>query len=219
MRRVRPGAGRPAASPGAREAGDPGGDAARREGGRGFGVAELLVGATIGLLVLGALTAALGAGGRLLLGTGLRLEADDVAVSAAEALAFDVRRAGWDPAAAGVEPLPGAAADGLTVEADLDGDGSIDATSEERVRWACLGGPPRLSRIVGVQSMPVANAVVACAFAYLDADGAPVPDPGGGLDAAARAAVRAVVLDVAVQPPGLTAAVARRTTVALRSVP
>ena len=188
-------------------------------GGLGFTVVELLVAGTVGLVVLAALTALVGAGGRVLLGAGLRLETDDMVVSAFEAFAFDVRRAGWDPAAAGAQALVAAASDAITMEADLDGDGAIDPSSEERVRWACSSGPPRLSRIVGAQSMPAAGSVTACRFAFFDADGATLPSPPGGLDGAARAAVRAIRLDLAVRPPGLGTPTARHALVALRRMP
>ena len=68
---------------------------------RGTGLAELLVGTALGLVVLSLLTFAVATGSRLLAACGARGEAEDTAHLALEAFAFDARRAGYDPAAAG----------------------------------------------------------------------------------------------------------------------
>ena len=73
-----------------------------------------------------------------------------------------------------------ASATRLRLQADLDGDGAIDATSEELTTIACDLAGRRLSRIIGTQSLPLANGVVACALAYADASGTPLPIPPGG---------------------------------------
>src|SRR4030095_7100626 len=69
---------------------------------RGTTLVELIVGTGLGLLVLGACVGALAGAGRLLAAVGGRAEAEDTAQLAVEAFRFDVRRAGFDPAAAGV---------------------------------------------------------------------------------------------------------------------
>jgi Tfp pilus assembly protein PilW len=189
----------------------------RPSGRRGTSLVELLVATTLALLVLGALTAAVGAGARILVGGGARGEAEDTVQLALEAFEFDLRRAGWDPTAAGIAALVQATADRLRVVADLDGDGSVDAASEETTEWVCNASTRRLSRIVGRQSLPLADRVAACAFGYVGADGAPVPIPPGGLDAGACAAVRAVAFDLTLMPNGLAGATRRRLLVGLRS--
>jgi Tfp pilus assembly protein PilW len=186
---------------------------------RGSAVVELLVGSTLSLLVVGALTAAIGAGSRLLLSVGGRAQAEDIVHLTIEALVFDVRRAGYDPSGAGVPPVSEARVDGLTLAADLDGDGTVDPASEEVTAYACVLGTRRLSRIIGRQSLPLADGIAACAFRYLDATGAPIPVPGAGLGAADLARIRAVVFDVTLTPLGGGAPTARSVTVALRSTP
>jgi hypothetical protein len=190
-----------------------------RRAARGTTLLDLLVGTSLALGFLAALTAALGAGGRVLGGGGARAEAEDTAMLAVEAFVFDVRRAGWDPAVIGTPGLVEARPDRLAITADLDGNGAVDASSEESVRWVCAPALRRLSRLVGAQSLPLADRVVACAFRYLDAAGSVLPAPPGGLDAAGRAAVRAIALDVALEPAGLSAVAARTTLVALRRMP
>ncbi len=186
---------------------------------RGYTLVELLVGLALGLVALGVLAGAFAAGARLLVVSGARVEATDAVVIAAESFQFDVRRAGWDPAGVAVEPLVVARADRLTLHADLDGDGVVDPGSEEVTSYVCSGGPPRLSRIIGAQSMPVAGDVSSCALRYADADGTPLLPGPGGLSASQRVAVRRVTLDLGVRPAAIAAPATRSTTVALRSVP
>jgi hypothetical protein len=185
----------------------------------GIGVVELLVGTALGLVVLSLLTALVGVGGRLLLASGARGEVEDTVQIALEALLFDARRAGYDPGAAGIEPLTEARADRVTFQADLDANGAVDFTSEETTSHACPPGTGRLSRIIGRQSLPLADGVTRCAFGYLGVDGAPLPLPPGGLDATGRAAVTAVTLDLTLAASGLHDPTDRRTVVALRRRP
>jgi len=178
---------------------------------------ELLVGATLGLIAVAALTAAVAGGLRLLTTGSARGEAEDTVHLAVEALTFDVRRAGWDPAAAGVTGLTGAAPDRLAIEADLDGNGAVDATSEEAIAWVCASG--KLSRLVGRQSLPLADGVTRCTFHYADATGADIAAPASGLDATDRRRTRTVGLDLTLAPRGLHAGSTRHVVVALRSHP
>jgi len=181
---------------------------------RGFGLLDLLVGMALGLVVLGAITAAVGTGGRLLRNASARGEGEDTTQMAVEALTFDVRRAGYDPRATGVTPITEAVADRVALAADLDADGAVDPDSEETTAYICRGG--RLSRIIGRQSLPLADGITSCAFRYLDEHGTALSLPAAGLDAAARARVRAVAFDVTLLPSGLAGASRRTVVVALR---
>jgi Tfp pilus assembly protein PilW len=187
-----------------------------RPSARGCGLVDLVVGTFLGFFVLTMLVVGLGSGGRLLANAGQRGEAEDTTQLAVEAFAFDARRAGFDPAAVGVERITQAQSDRVTFTADLDGDGLVDATSEEKVAYLCNLSLHRLSRIVGSQSLPVADDVIACALRYVDAAGTPIPVPVGGLAAADRARAAAVVLDVSLEPANLTRPVARTVRISLR---
>ena len=189
----------------------------RRAGTRGTGLVELLVGVALALAALGALTASIACGGRLLVQGSARGELEDVAHIAVEALTFDVRRAGYDPTRVGVEGLVEAAADRVAFSADLDGSGAVDDASEETVTYVCSTALRRLSRIVGRQSMPLADGVTGCAFRYLDGSGAALVVPSGGLGAADRVRVRAVGLDLAVAGATLHGRTQRRVLVARRA--
>jgi Tfp pilus assembly protein PilW len=184
---------------------------------RGFALLELLVGTALGFVALAALTATVGIGARLLSTGGLRAEMEDTAQLALEALLFDVRRAGYDPAAIGVEALGQAFTDRLMLTADLDGDRSIDTGSEEQVSYVCNPAAARLSRLVGRQSLPLADGVSVCTFRYFDANGIALPLSAAGLATAERAKVRSITIDLALQPSGLHSPATRRLRVALRT--
>ncbi len=188
-----------------------------RPGARGASLVELLVGTALGMTALAALTASIACGGRMLVRGAARGELEDVAHLAVEALTFDVRRAGFDPTLVGVQPLVEAATDHVILNADLDGDGVIDDTSEEKITWTCSTAQRKLSRLVGRQSLPLADGVTACAFRYLDATGTALPVPAAGLALADRARVRAVALDVTIAGDAVRAATRRQPAIALRT--
>ena len=183
---------------------------------RGVTLIELVVGMGIALLALGACVGALAASARLVATLGARAEVEDTAQLAAEAFRFDVRRAGFDPTASGVEGLAEALPEQLTLQADLDADGTLDAGSEEVTRWVCATAPPRLSRIIGAQSLPVAAPVSGCGLRYFDVSGGELVPGAGGLDPSGRARVRRIVLDFAVDPASGGAPAGRTVEVALR---
>lgn len=186
-----------------------------RSGQCGVTLVEVLVGTALGLAVVASLASAVAAGGRLLASGSARAEAEDTIQLALEALAFDVRRAGWDPTGAGITPLVQADADGFGVVADLDADGTVDAASEELVRWRCERRGRRLVRTVGRQAMALADGVVGCAIGYTGRTGAALVPP---LDAAARADVAAIGLRLRLAPGG-RAASERAAHIALRAAP
>ncbi len=187
-----------------------------RAGCRGVTLVELLVGSALALLVLGACVGAVAAAARLLGSLGGRAEVEDTAELAVEAFRFDVRRAGFDPAGVGIDPLQAAGTDQLTLAADLDADGTVDPASEEVTRWVCAASPSRLSRVIGAQSLPIAAPLARCELLYLDDDGVEIAAGMAELSAADRARVRRVVLDLAVETAQGGAPAVRRAEVALR---
>jgi Tfp pilus assembly protein PilW len=186
---------------------------------RGSTLVELLVASALALLVLGLLTSAIGHGGRLLASMGARGQAEDIVQGAIEALVFDVRRAGYDPAGAGIDPLSEARVDRITLQSDLDGNGAVDASSEEVTAYACALAAGRLSRIIGRQSLPLADGITICTFSYFDATGSTIAVPAAGLDPAGRSRVRTIGLDLALTAARGLAPAGRSVTVALRSRP
>jgi Tfp pilus assembly protein PilW len=183
---------------------------------RGSSAIEALIAAAIGLLVLCAVSAALAGGARALVRGGARAEASDTAALATEAFLFDVRRAGHDPAAVNVTAVTLARTDRMVIESDLDGSGGVDPSSAERVTWICNASTQKLSRVLGAQSLPLADGAVGCAFSYLDGTGTALVPPSTGLDASDRARIALVILDLRLRPRGGGGHVARSLAVALR---
>ena len=183
----------------------------------GTSIVELLVGTLLGLLVLAALTAAVAVGARLVAAAGARGEAEDTAQLAVEAFTFDARRAGYDPSQAGIERVVQALPDAVGFGADLDGDGVVDGASEEQTAYACSASNRRLSRIVGRQSLPLADGVSRCVFRFLDGAGMAMAVPPAGLGAADRARIGALALDLRLVPTALHGPTARTVLIALRS--
>ena len=186
----------------------------RRNTQRGAALVEQLVGTMLALLVLGTLVAVVGTGTGLLLAAAARGEVEDTAQLVVEAFTFDVRRAGYDPAATSVAPVNEARTDRLTLAADLNGDGTVAATSEETTTYVCAA--QQVSRIIGRQSLPLAGGVLACGLSYLDATGLPLAVPSTGLDALDRSRIRAIGLDLTLRQRGTPTT--RRIVVALRTV-
>ena len=166
----------------------------------GMTLVELLVGMVLGLAGAAAMTALLRVGTAAWERAGASAEVAIEVAGAVDQLTRDVRVAGYDPAATGFTALPITASDRLELAADLDGNGSIDPDSEERIgyRWSAASGS--LSRLVGRQSLPILSDVAPGGFrlAYFDRDGARL-DP---TDPATGVATRVVTVELATATHG-----------------
>jgi Tfp pilus assembly protein PilW len=164
----------------------------------GFTLLELLLGLTLGLGALAALTALLSASLAARTRAGQGCETLAATAAAIEEIARDVRLAGYDPQARGIGGIVAADAASLVLETDLDGDGAINASSEEHVAYRGSAGTASLLRVVGAQSMPLLSDVspTGLTFRYRDASGATVDPTLPG----ALAAIRAVTIEIATLP-------------------
>lgn len=167
---------------------------------RGMTLVELLIGMLLGIVAAAALTVVLRAG----LAAGTRAGGDaETAIEASAALdqlVRDLRVAGYDPAGAGIAPFTVTAADRVEIQADLDGNGTIDASSEERVVYRVAASSRSLQRIVGTQSLPILSDVPSggLGLVYRDATGTALDQA----DATTRAATHLVEVDLVTAPPG-----------------
>jgi len=171
----------------------------------GMTLIELLIGMGLGLVGTAALTALLRAGVRAGERAGVDAETAIETAAAVDQLVRDVRVAGYDPTGAGIAAFAVIAADRVEIQADLDGNGTIDAGSDERIGYRVATSSRSLQRAVGAQSLPILSdvAVGGLRLAYFDAAGTRL-DPTA---ATTGAATRLVEIDLTSAPPGRPAAV------------
>jgi Tfp pilus assembly protein PilW len=160
----------------------------------GVTLMEVLVSLVVGLgalaalvpLVTGSLTA------RTRAGAGS--EAIAAVAGAVDQIVRDVRIAGYDPRESGLAGLVAPAPASLVIQSDLDGDGTIDGSSEERVTYKPSVATGSLLRIVGTQSMPLLSDLAPGGFRlrYFDTHGVEI-DP---TTPAAADAIREITVDL-----------------------
>jgi prepilin-type N-terminal cleavage/methylation domain-containing protein len=142
----------------------------------GVSLPELLISlAVLGLVlacVFGILHGALTAYGW---GAG-RIEAQQSVRVALERMTAELREAGYDPKGAGIQPVAVAAADLVTFQRDLNGNGVVDPT-RERVTFLLRPGESTLRRDAGGGAQPIIDGVRRFRLSYLDREGLPVTDP------------------------------------------
>jgi Tfp pilus assembly protein PilW len=147
-----------------------------RRGSSGHTLVELLVGvALLGLVLSGVL--ALLRSGLDAYGWGrARVESQQSARVALERMVKELRDAGYDPAAAGIDAVVAAEPARVTFQRDLNGNGAVDPTSE-RVTFVLRAGDSVLRRDAGAGAQPLAEHVRRLAFTYFDGAGAETSDP------------------------------------------
>jgi type IV pilus assembly protein PilW len=165
---------------------------------KGLTLVELLIGMVLGLVAAAAMTALVRVGVAAWERAGADSERALELAAAVDQLARDVRIAGYDPTDAGLGALTVTAHDRLEITADLDGDGTIDPNSEERIGYRVAPSSRSLQRMVGAQTLPILADVTAFALAYFDANGV-LLDPG---DSTTAAATRLVTVGVTTSKPG-----------------
>jgi prepilin-type N-terminal cleavage/methylation domain-containing protein len=174
-------------------------------GARGHSLPELLVAmAVLGLVMAGALSLLQSSLAAYRWG-GARVESQRSARIALERMAKELREAGYDPRAAGIDAITVAEPARVVFQRDLDGDGAVDPTSE-RVTFLLRPGESVLRRDAGGGAQPVVNDVRRLALTYFDRDGVATADP---------AAVAAIRIDIEVG--SAAAAVSMQTDVTLRN--
>lgn len=164
----------------------------------GMTLVELLIGMVLGLVGAAAMTGLVRVGVAAWERAGAESERALEIAAAIDQWTRDVRIAGYDPTDADIGGLTLTADDRLELMADLDGNGVIDASSEERIGYRVATASRSLQRVVGAQTLPILTDVGAFALAYLDANGTTL-DPD---DPATAAATRLVTVAVTATTPG-----------------
>jgi len=187
---------------------------------RGTTLVELLVAAALALVTCLAAISLLALHASIARSLQSELAAGSACAWALEVALRDVQLAGNDPRGVGVVALRAGSADSLELDADLDGDGSVDTSSAERraLSWGASSGG-RVLRRLGAQSIGIASPVATGGFAlrHRAADGSEI-GAGRALAAAELGRVRRVDVEIAVRT-GLVGRpeVRLRSTAAIRS--
>jgi prepilin-type N-terminal cleavage/methylation domain-containing protein len=163
-------------------------------GPRGFSLIEMLIAMTVGLVVLGGMYNVFTIQNKAF-GNQEELVAMQQGVRAGmDMLAREIGMAGYDPTLVNSDANSANDFSGVTVSAsqlqiraDLDGNGAIDATSQENIIYAFDAINKRITRNIGAGAQPFAENVEAFTFDYLD---------GGGSVTAAAANVRRIRITV-----------------------
>lgn len=142
----------------------------------GFTLADLLVATALLGLVMAGVLGVMRSGIASYRWGAARVEAQQFARAALERMAKELRSAGYDPRAAGLEAIAVAEPTRVVLQFDLDGDGVLDPTSE-RVTWLLRPGETILRRDAGGGAQPIVNGVKRFALTYFDARGAETTDP------------------------------------------
>ncbi len=171
----------------------------------GYSLAELLVATAVLGLVMAGILGLLQSSVQAYLWGAARVEAQQSARVALERMAKELREAGYDPKAAGIEPIVAAEPTRVVFQRDLDGDGVVDPTSE-RVTFLLRPGESVLRRDAGAGAQPVVTDVRRLALTYFDRAGLATIDP---------LAVASIRMEIEVGPA--TPAVVMRTQVTLRN--
>lgn len=131
----------------------------------------------------------------------------------------DVRQAGFDPTGHRLAAIVSADATSIAMQADSDGDGIIDARSDERIAYVFHPTRGVVSRIVGHQSMPLADGFPpdGVRFRFFDGVGREIwPRPE---DPATAEVIRRVRLTLRLDADSDAAAFVLSADVSLRNLP
>jgi type IV pilus assembly protein PilW len=144
----------------------------------GFSLVELLVAMTIGLVVLGGLYGVFTVQNKTFSKQELIVEMQQNARAAMDMMSREIRMAGYDPRNLNSDSNQTNNFFGVTVnstqlqiKADLDGGGSIDASSQENIIYAFNSANKKITRNIGAGAQTFAENVDSFTFAYLDGSG------------------------------------------------
>jgi type IV pilus assembly protein PilW len=138
---------------------------------KGFSLVELLIATAVGLVVLASMYGVFTIQNKAL-GDQEEIVAMKQSVRAGmDMLVREVGMAGYDPAFINTFIGVTVSASQHQIQADLDGNGAIDANSRENIIYAFDSTNKRITRNIGAGDQPFVENVEAFAFEYLDNTG------------------------------------------------
>ena len=145
---------------------------------RGFSLVELLIAMVVGIAVLGAMYGVFISQNKTFNNQEEIVAMQQSVRAGMDMIVREVRLAGYDPQRVNSDTntannFSGATVSGtqLQVRADLNGDGVIDATSQENIIYAHDSANKQITRNSGSGAQPSVENVQAFTFAYLDGNG------------------------------------------------
>jgi hypothetical protein len=172
----------------------------------GFSTHEILVAATVGLMIAAGFVSFNHYQIRAIHDQVSQLELQTMDRDVLDLFAREVRRAGTNPTcAAGITALSEAKTTGLRIQADLNGNGVIDATNNEDVIYRASADGEALERVTNntVETLLSGVKLGGSSLRYYDGSGTElVPNPA--LTTAQAASVRRVRLELKVSNDGYT---------------
>ncbi|MDP2840357.1 MAG: prepilin-type N-terminal cleavage/methylation domain-containing protein, partial [Syntrophales bacterium] len=147
-------------------------------GPRGFSLVEMLIAMAVGLVVLGAMYSVFTIQNKTF-GNQEEIVAMQQSVRAGmDMMAREIGMAGYDPTRVNSDSNPSNNFSGVTVnasqlqiQADLDGSGAVDATSQENIVYAFDATNKQITRNIGAGAQSFVENVETFTFAYLDSSG------------------------------------------------
>lgn len=137
---------------------------------RGFTLIELMIAMAIGMLLLGAMYSVFTVQNKTLTNQEEVVAMQQSVRAGMDMMIMEVGMAGYNPA--------GATCDGITVnssqlqiQADLNGDGAIDATSQENIIYTFDSANYQITRNIGAGPQQFVENVQSFTFAYLNGSG------------------------------------------------
>jgi type IV pilus assembly protein PilW len=162
----------------------------RRSSGRegGFSLIEMLVAMGVGMVILAAVSSVFTLQNKTLSSQEDLVEMQQGARAAMDIMASEIGMAGYDLTKVNSDTTPGnnfagvatMNASQIRIQADLDGNGVINAASQENITYsfdASDAANKKIRRDVGGGAQPFMEHVENLAFAYLDGNGAVTANP------------------------------------------
>ena len=137
----------------------------------GFSLVELLIAMAVGLVVLGAMYSVFTIQNKTFANQEDFVEMQQSVRAGMDMMTREIRMAGYDPAGVNFAGVTVNASQ-LQIMADLDGNGAIDATSQENIVYAFSATNKRITRNIGSGNQPFVENVQSFTFQYLDGAGA-----------------------------------------------
>jgi type IV pilus assembly protein PilW len=141
----------------------------------GFSLVELLIAMAVGLVVLGAMYSVFTIQNKTFSNQEQIVEMQQNARAAMDMMSREIRMAGYDPAGVNSDSNPSNNFSGVTVnasqiqiQADLDGSGVIDTTSQENIVYAFDAANKKITRNIGAGAQSFVENVDPVTFTYLD---------------------------------------------------